>query len=135
MIFKFVREAETAAKSAGYDVTTPSGVKVCYIYAGRWCPGINVATTLNGPKMAVPERDHSNCDPGEASSAKLAHFGFFYHEFVHMMGAAHSHRSVYNWCLMMQGHKNGDVYGNTPASVNPWILCKSVLGKLMYAQQ
>ncbi|MGQ9561476.1 MAG: hypothetical protein ACUVWA_13285 [Candidatus Oleimicrobiaceae bacterium] len=84
-----------------------------------------MATTLNGPKLEVPERDHLNRDPGEAANAKVAHIGFFCHEFVHMMGAAHSHRSVYNWGLMMEGQKNGDVYGNRPASVNPWILCRA----------
>lgn len=100
-------------------------VRVCYIYAGRWCTGINVATTLNGPAMAVPERDPWNRAPGESETAKLGHVGYYCHEFGHMMGSAHPHADVYRWCLMMGGHKNGDVHANRPAPMNPWLLYKA----------
>jgi hypothetical protein len=127
--FSFINAARTAATAAGYNVTTSSAVRVCYIYAGRWCVGIDVATTLNGPEMAVPERHPSNRAPGEATTAKLAHIGYFCHEFVHMMGADHTDSWAWYWCLMRSGHNNGDAgeeSANCPAPMNPWLLYKAV---------
>ena len=124
----FISAAKTAATAAGYNVTPSTSVRVCYIYAGRWCVGIDVATTLNGPEMAVPERDPSNRAPGEASNAKLGHIGYYCHEFVHMMGAAHTDSWAWYWCLMRSGHKNGDAgeeSANCPAPMNPWLLYKA----------
>ncbi len=121
----FLNAARTAATAAGYNVSTSSTVRVCYIYAGRWCSGIDVATTLNGPEMAVPAREPENRSPGESQTAKLGHIGYYCHEFGHMMGMDHPGTDVNHWCLMLAGHKNGDVHANRPAPMNPWFLYKA----------
>lgn len=53
----FISAADAAATNAGFDISTSSSVRLCYIYAGNWVSNIGVfATALHGSRMVVPER-------------------------------------------------------------------------------
>ncbi|MBD3290455.1 hypothetical protein GF337_16745, partial [candidate division KSB1 bacterium] len=109
------------------DLPTTGGgsLRVCYIYAGRWCSNLDVATTMNGPAMVVPQRDISNRSAGEDIDSKIGHMGYYSHEFGHMMGSHHPDADIYHWALMRGGHKNGNPSANKPAPMSPWFLYKA----------
>jgi len=107
------------------DLTPSSTVKICYIYAGNFIHGIDVATNYN--EMAIPERKTKDNSPNEIQNDKLSHIGFFCHEFGHCMGFDHPDdpgTATYHWCVMYGGQRNGTAYGNIPAPLNPWYLFK-----------
>ena len=127
--YQFISDAKAAAVAQipgvnPSDLDPSTTVKICYIYAGNFSPGINIAT--NYSEMAVPERNHANRDSLEYINDKIAHIGYFCHEFGHCMGYGHPDATVQYWALMRSGHKNGSGgYGNIPASMNPWFLYKA----------
>ncbi|HOZ22050.1 MAG TPA: FlgD immunoglobulin-like domain containing protein [bacterium] len=118
----FIQAArDSAVSQLGLDVSRSSSKRLCHIYAGRWVSGINVATTINGWDMVVPERECREAAP-EDENDDMTHIGYFCHEFVHMMGADHSDTSTTRWDLIRNGHKNGGISANRPAPMNPWFL-------------
>jgi hypothetical protein len=123
--FSFTSAAISAANAAGLSTSHSASEWICFIYAGNWDPGILMATlggTYNREIMVVPERNNADRTDFEFATDKLIHIGTFCHEFVHMMGTDHTAVTTYRWALMREGSKNGDVFGNRPASMNPWFL-------------
>ncbi|NIW44034.1 MAG: hypothetical protein GWN30_04475, partial [Gammaproteobacteria bacterium] len=127
----FISAANSAATAAGFDISTSTSVRRCYIYAGNIDPDIEVfANALNGHTMVVPERmDKTNQQ--EYPEVLMTHMGYYSHEFGHLMGAHHPVTSQHH-ALMHSGHKAGTRHANRPASMNPWFLYKSGWASLSF---
>ncbi len=131
--FGFMSAAGTAAINAGFDISTSTSTRLCYIYAGNWVSNIGVfARGLNGTTMVVPERfDRGHPSTDEDPEDLMTHLGYYAHEFGHLMGAHHPVTSHHH-ALMHSGHKAGTRLANQPASMNPWFLYKSGWASLSF---